>query len=253
MKQILEIFFISIFFLSLPNVTICQVRIPISEFISNDTLLLPRGLIENQIENHTSKLEELNMINSFYHLNGYLIIQFDSNSYIKNFKNGKGTIKLKIFWIDSLSNISDEKYYYYYKTYSTIVDDGYINYLSNTKDDLTTFMYYLYNLNWNNLLKIDHSQTTYLYMWNLLDDETINGQTIWEKIDNPNVKFIIYKTNFYTSIIYNKHLGAKTFIPISKLLSFIPIDNNEMLNDYSKYFRKSKLTAISLNLNFLKK
>ena len=250
----LIIIFISIFILTLCKVSYSQTKTPLSNLIIKDTILFPRGIIQNQFDSQDIKLEDIILINGFYYLNGYLIIQIDSNSYIRNFKNGIGNIVLKIFWVDSLKNIDDESHYYYYKTFWTEVAAGYMKYLNNErKNDFATFSFYLFNLNNNNLRKIDYSLSTYLYN-NILNEELIDGHTLWERVDNQNIKYFIFKTSFYTGIFYNVQMKIKFLIPISRLQTFIPIDCVGILDNifeeqkyFEKYFKKSSLMGLSLD------
>jgi hypothetical protein len=251
----IKLFKILIYLLALNNFAFCQVHNKLNSFIKNDTLLLPDIPISNTGDIF-SNIECLSMIDNNFEMDGYLIIQLDTNSYLNLFKDSSLVLKTQIFWLKRLESIFDDSSYYYYDPPLGRESIGFSRYVNDSaRDDISTFLYYISIYNRTNRTFLKKQYLTYLYFTNnLLRTLYIDKAVIWERKDNPNLKYIFFKTRFIAALIYDSRSKRKILFPSSWLYDFYLFDaktEEDLRSDNLPKFINNnfKLSSLKIKVN----
>lgn len=210
--------------------------LPFNFLFAEDTLYVEKNLIFSNGYTNDHDLIHLDSIkDSKYFFDGYLVIGNNKNI---NQKDSDYWIS-KIFWVDSLNHINNIGLSFFYYPLIDLSLQRMIHYEPKSKqfNYLRNFAYFYWLFNETN----EKDFSTYLFKFNesiktnILTDEI----STWQFIDNDTSGLIynVFKCSFYTAIIYSEmnmklidgidlH-NVKTFVPISKLLEFRQITNNE--------------------------
>lgn len=210
--------------------------LPFNFLFSEDTLYVEKNLIFSNGSTYDHDLIHLDSIyDSKYLFDGYLVIGNDKNI---NQKDSEYWIS-KIFWVDSLNHINNIGLSFFYYPLMDLSLQRMIHYEPKSKqfNYLRNFAYFYWLFNETN----EKDFSTYLFKFN----GSIKTNILTEEIDtwqfkdqvNSNLIYNIFKCSFYTAIIYAEmnmklidgiELGkVKTFVPISRLLSFRQINEKE--------------------------
>ena len=217
--NILKYFFIIALSFISQNI-FCQNSIPLTELIKNDTIRFSRiAKISNPMKDKLT-LEDLYLIDSDCVAPNYFIVQIDSNSYVRE-GSFKEYFVTKIFWVKEIEDLYYERNYYYYEPMNVLINKGYYEYVDGKKNDLTNYFRYLYLFNISNVSLSNNGNYTYLYKSNNIHNtEVIENQCIWERKDNPKIKYVIFNTFFWAMQVYDNMNDRKILVPFSRLLEF---------------------------------
>jgi hypothetical protein len=175
----------------------------------------------------------VNLVSMIKNFSGYLILKINNDSKEDRFINGNDTsytYTIDVYWVDSLSHITiDSEKYFYYNDLEYFVGLHSSLYKLGYTDALNSFCHYLLQFSRANKDKLNiYLVSTYS---ELKTNILINAPHVYEQVDNADIKYVIYKTQFSTAVLeynYENKIG-KVFLPYSYLGLFEilePKDNN---------------------------
>lgn len=171
-----------------------------------------------------------------YYFSGFLVIKIDLNNqfYDENF------IYAKIFWINDINNLEDEKYYlWYYPFISTWLNAiSELQSIYSTMDKYSStfpFYYYLFN-KYSNCPSYLFDEKDYLKS-DMFRDEL-------QLYESKNFVYFLFRTSFKCVILnvempltildQTEYINQKILVPISKIERFINVKDLDQIDSYLK-------------------